>query len=434
MERYMGFLRLDVPRPVLAGGYGGMEFQVEVCTAGYPVPAYVRASSAGLYGSGFRDLRGRTREHRARRLYEWLLDRALTFAVAGGAAHDLRAYPVDPDRADHLPYVPVPVLDPARLEAPLEEVLSGRAPLTGLAPGAAAHLRLLLVGGRLWGPFVAAQRAAAGLLVTPDPEGLSCIPLAGQDTEVLVDGHTCFVRQDHHDWLVRHLGAQARADALARRRVVGTAVTRTGRPEFRSISQVYEGWCLVQLAATLEQLGFAVQPGRHTGPLQQALSRRSVPLVPAGAEFTLADRHGRRLRLLYDAELPHTQFGARSRRSEFFAATPHNRPDYRLERLDGDRCVRALVLDAKRRRLAHLWDESQYTPVMEQLHSYAFGVRHRDRPLEPVVRGAIALFSGHGGDAAWVEAEGGAIVLARLAPGLPNPQLRERLRRFAEEG
>lgn len=435
MARCLGFLRLDVPRPVVPGGYAGMEFQVEVCTAGHAAPAYVWARSPDLYGSGFRDVRGRSQEYRVRRLYTWLLDHALTFTVAGGAARELRAHPVDPDRVDHLPYVPVPALDAARLGTSTERLLSGAVPLPALPPGPGGQPpAVLVVDGRFWGPFVPAARAGQGARPVPAPEGLAWLPAAGDPTEVLPDGETWFVRQDRYASLVRQLTHLARADAVARQRVVGTSRTRPGRLELRSVSELYEGWCLVQLVEMVEELGFALQPGPHARLVGRPAREGAVPQAPPGAEWLFRARNGHLLRLVYNGELPHTQLAARSRRQEFFAATTHHRPDFRLDLLVGNTCVRSLVFDAKRRRAGSLWDEAGYSGTMHQLHGYAFGIRHRDRPLEPVVRAAIALYSGHGADPLWLELEGGSIVLARLAPGLPNPRLLARLRRFVEEG
>lgn len=423
-------VRLDVPRPVQPGGYQGMDFQLEVLTAGQPAPEYVWARSTALAASGFRDLRGRPREYRAQRLFRWLLDRALTFTVADGAALDLRVFPLDPDRADHLPYVAVPVVDPAALGAPAPALLSGEVPLPALPPGYGLRLpRLVVLEGRFWGPFLPGPRGPV-----PDPEGLGSVPWTGDDTEVFRDGSVCFVRQDRYERLLHQVGTLARAEARARRQVVGTAATRGGRPELRPIARLYEGWCLVQLVDLLIDLGWELMPGRHAALLAQARARALVPDLPAGAELRLGDPRGRQLRLVYDGELAHTALAARGRREELYAATPHNRPDYRLELLEGQRCVRALILDAKRRRLSLLWDEGQYLATMQQLHSYAFGIRHREQPLAPVVRGAIALFSGTGADPAWLELEGGSVILARLAPQQPNPHLRARLQQFLEEG
>ncbi len=435
MVRYLGFLRLDVPRPVRPGGYRGMDFEVEVRTEGSGAPDCVWAHSGELLSSGFRDVRGRPRDYRSRRLYMWLLDRALTFRIENGTARDLRALPVDPDRADHLPYVPVPMLDAGRLGVTVEELLSGQVPLPDTLAGfTGGPLQVVLANGRFWGPFVPATPMRVGVHLEPGTDGLSWMPAVADGTEVLLDGETCFVRQDRYTQMVRQLATLARADGLARVRVVGTARTRAGRPEFRSISELYEGWCLVQLVMLLEKLGCKLQAGSHTAVLQQAVHRRTVPQVPAGGEFLHVSRQGFQVRLVYDAELPHTRLTARAHRQEFFAATPHNRPDFRLDLIVGDTCVRSLVLDAKRRRLKHLWDESGYTPAMGQLHSYAFGLRHRDRPLESVVRAVIALYSGHGADPSWLELEGGSVILARLAPGRANTSLQVRLRRFLEEG
>lgn len=194
-------------------------------------------------------------------------------------------------------------------------------------------------------------------------------------------------------------------------------------------SKLYEYWCLLKVVEIFGQLGFRLADGDFGMRLREANRDRLIPIIQPGSVFLLEDGWGRRLRIVYDQELPVTQEQAREVGSDLYIANPRNRPDIRVDLLDGERPLRCLVLDAKYRRLASIWHRAQQG-VVYQLLSYSTNLYHVSQPRIPLTQVAVALYPGADGDPDWQTREAGSIALGRMAPGHEAAELRACFRRF----
>lgn len=194
-------------------------------------------------------------------------------------------------------------------------------------------------------------------------------------------------------------------------------------------SKLYEYWCLLKVVELFGQLGFRLADGDFGLRLREANRDRLVPVIEPGSVFLLKDGQGRRLRIVYDQELPVTQERAQEVGSDLYIANPRNRPDIRVDLLDGARPLRCLVLDAKYRRLANIWHRAQQD-VIYQLLSYSTNLYHVSQPRIPLTQVAVALYPGADGDPDWQTREAGSIALGRMAPGHAAAELQACFRRF----
>lgn len=209
--RYLGYLRQDMPMPIIVNRQNVLQFYIEYAC---PRPSYFQpyitcyATSVEIYG--FKDDPERPDIDRMEALYEWLMDRILTFRVhvrgTYQTAVDLGVYEMDP-KADLWEYEPVPMITHRMVTPPIADALTKGLPLRGFElPERSPDLPLIVVAnGHFYGPIERVVPSGATVGLRAGQAGLGRRQAVADGVEIINDQQTWFVERNRHRQLLQEL-------------------------------------------------------------------------------------------------------------------------------------------------------------------------------------------------------------------------------------